>query len=157
MTFQALAQELERSESKHFGHGATEAEVETAETRLGLQIVGGYRQFLRTFGWGGVADLELHGLGADVPPFLDLTRMTLSEREEMGPPLRRTLLPLMNDGGGNLYCLDLASPGEPPVVFWDHEAGATQSPRRVAEDFVSWFGSEARARSSAAAEAENTE
>lgn len=82
---------------------------------------------------------ELFGLGADVPPYLSLTAMTRSEREEMSPSLPAHLIPLMNDGGGNLYCLDSRGGGEPPVVFWDHTAGARQEPAQVASDFTTWL------------------
>ena len=45
----------------------------------------------------------------------------------------------MNDGGGNLYCLDSSKAGEPTIVFWDHTAGEEQEPEPVASDFVSWM------------------
>ncbi len=103
---------------------------------------GGYRQFLRRFGWGGVEDIELFGLGADVPSFLHLVVMTESERSEMSPALPTHLIPVMNDGGGNLYCLDSRGAAEPPVVFWDHTAGEDQQPQQVAADFVAWLSEE---------------
>lgn len=61
------------------------------------------------------------------------------ERTEMHPALPPYLVPLMNDGGGNLYCLDSRREGEPPVVLWNHEAGESQEPERVAADFLSWM------------------
>jgi hypothetical protein len=77
-----------------------------------------------------------------VPPWLNLVEMTRSEREQMRPALPHHLIPLMNDGGGNLYCLDSRGAGEPPVVFWDHEAGDQQQPAEVAPDFISWLAGE---------------
>ena len=139
MTFDELAELMERHSSKSFGRGVSEAEINTASARLGTKLAGGYRLFLRRFGWGGVGSLELFGLGADVPPYLSLTSMTRSEREEMSPGLPVHLIPLMNDGGGNLYCLDSRGAGEPPIVFWDHTAGEQQEPAQVASDFVMWL------------------
>jgi hypothetical protein len=139
MTFDELAEMLESNPSKSFGQGVSETEINTASAHLGVPLAGGYRLFLRRFGWGGVGSIELFGLGADVPPYLSLTAMTRSEREEMSPALSAHLIPLMNDGGGNLHCLDSRVAGEPPVVFWDHTAGAQQEPARVASDFIAWL------------------
>jgi hypothetical protein len=139
MTFDELAEMLERNPSKSLGQGVIETEINTASAQLGVTLAGGYRLFLRRFGWGGVGSIELFGLGADVPPYLSLTAMTRSEREEMSPALSAHLIPLMNDGGGNLYCLDSRVSGEPPVVFWDHTAGAQQEPSQVASDFIAWL------------------
>ena len=139
MTFNELAELMERNPSRSFGQGVGETEINIVSARLGVNLAGGYRLFLQRFGWGGVESIELFGLGADVPPYLSLTAMTRSEREEMSPALPPHLIPLMNDGGGNLYCLDSRVAGEPPVVFWDHTAGEQQEPTRVAPDFITWL------------------
>jgi SMI1-KNR4 cell-wall len=139
MTFDDLARRLVSSSSKVLGRGANEHEILAASVRLGVNLSGGYRRFLQRFGWGGVGALELFGLGSDVPPYLDLVALTESERTEMYPALPHYLIPLMNDGGGNLYCLDSRGMGEPPVVFWDHTAGEGQTPASVAPDFISWL------------------
>ncbi|WP_224241938.1 SMI1/KNR4 family protein [Hyalangium gracile] len=139
MTFDELARKLESSASRTFGHGVSEDDIRAASARLGVSLTGGYLRFLRRFGWGGVGSFELFGLGADVPPYLHLVTVTESERTEVRPRLPSHLIPLMNDGGGNLYCLDVRSAGEPAVVFWDHEASEEQSPEPVASDFISWL------------------
>lgn len=139
MTFDELAETMQRSPSKSLGRGASETEINTASARLGVNLAGGYRHFLQRFGWGGVGSIELFGLGADVPPYLNLTAMTLSEREEAAPALPLYLIPLMNDGGGNLFCLDSRMADQPPVVFWDHTAGEQQEPVQVAPDFLAWL------------------
>lgn len=124
---------------KSLGSGASEPTIVAASARLGVNLVGGYRLFLQRFGWGGVGSFELYGLGSDVPPYLDLVSVTESERAEMHPALPPYLVPLMNDGGGNLYCLDSRTESEPPVVFWNHAASAAQELERVAADFLSWM------------------
>jgi hypothetical protein len=139
MTFDQLAQKLESSPSKSFGRGAGEDDLQAAGARLGVNLVGGYRRFLERFGWGGVRSFELYGLGSDVPRYLDLVAVTESERTQMSPALPTHLIPIMNDGGGNLYCLDSSKAGEPIIVFWDHTAGEEQEPEPVASDFVSWM------------------
>jgi len=45
----------------------------------------------------------------------------------------------MNDGGGNLYCVDTKSGTEPVVVFWDHNLDSDQEPEREAESFEEWL------------------
>lgn len=136
MTFNKLAELLERDPTKRFGLGVSDTELNTASAELGAVLTGCYRLFLKRFGWGGVGSIELFGLGVDVPLYLSLTAMTRSEREEMSPALPVHLIPLMNDGGGHLYCLDARVSGEPPVVFWDHTAG---EPAQVASDFTTWL------------------
>lgn len=121
------------------GSGVPDEEIARAEQALGVQIRGGYREFLRCFGWAGIGSVELFGLGADVPRYLELVEHTRSERTECHPRLRRNLVPLLNDGFGNHYCIDTDSEGEPPVVFWNHEAGEEQTPKFEANDFVSWL------------------
>lgn len=115
-------------------------EVQVASARLGVRLEGGYRRFLERFGWGGVGSFELYGLGSDVPRYLDLVSVTESERTQMAPALPAHLIPIMNDGGGNLYCLDSSKAGEPMIVFWAHTDGEEQQPETVASDFVSWMG-----------------
>ncbi|KFA91022.1 SMI1/KNR4 family protein [Archangium violaceum] len=139
MTFNDLSELLQINPTKSFGQGVSDAEIDTASAELEVDLTGGYRLFLKRFGWGGVGSIELFGLGVDVPPYLSLTAMTRSEREEMSPALPVYLIPLMNDGGGNLYCLDSRGAGEPPVVLWDHTAGEQQEPTRVASDFTMWL------------------
>jgi hypothetical protein len=138
MKYDDLKKLMAQSSALIVGKGATEIEIQEAQQAIGLLIQGDYRNFLRDFGWGGAGPFELYGLGADVPPFLNLITITHSERTEMSPPLRQDLIPVMNDGGGNLYCLDSASMG-PRVVFWDHEGGSSQVPAVESEDFSSWF------------------
>src|SRR5882757_10057180 len=106
MSFDEIRSIFERAVDSIIGHGVVESEIVRAESRLQIRINGEYRTFLQTYGWGGVGSVEVFGLGSDVPQFLDLVRVTESERTEMHPRLAPHLLPVMNDGGGNLYCLD---------------------------------------------------
>lgn len=127
--------------SMEVGKGASEADVAAAEKALGVPIRGDYRRFLLELGWGGAGHLELFGLGSDVPRHLDLVERTLSQRTEMHPRIPHDLLPIMNNGGGDLYCLDTTTPG-PKVVGWWHEEGESQTPTEEADDFATWLGAE---------------
>ena len=142
MTFDDAALLLLSDPHHSVGVGATEEEIESASQTLRAPISGGYRTFLRRFGWGGVPAYRLYGLGGDVPKRFHLVLITESERTEMCPQVPEHLLPIMNDGGGNLVCLDTkASPDEPPVVIWYHDDpdGSEQVPASEAPDFLSWF------------------
>lgn len=141
MDFEELKARLNGFTHKKFGRGVSDAEIHDAERILGVVLSGSYRHFLRDFGWGGVAHLEIFGLGSDAPHYLDLINMTLRERREMDPALPNCLVPLMNDGAGNHYCLDTRHmrQGECSVVFWDHELGKNQQPSPIADSFDLWL------------------
>lgn len=130
---------MQKQEHLFVGRGASDVEICHAEALLALRIPEDYRWFLTEFGWGGAGSWELFGLGVDVPSFLDLVKITQSERSDMRPRLQRHLLPIMNDGGGNLYCLD-TSMDAPSVVFWDHTQNEDQTPEIEATDFLTWLG-----------------
>ncbi|WP_437523836.1 SMI1/KNR4 family protein [Sorangium sp. So ce726] len=129
---------FDESPSRLVGRGATDSEIVAAERQLGIKLSGEFREFLKIYGWGGILSVELHGLGSDVPSHLDLVRIAESERGEMSPRLPEHLVPIMNDGGGNIYCLD-ARFDEPSVVLWDHEAGEDQEPSVEGARFGEWL------------------
>lgn len=137
--FSELTRRLCEFEDVQLAGGATDVEVSGAEEKLGPRVEGTYRDFLRRFGWGSFADIEIFGLGDDVPSHLDLLQVTESERHELESRLQPHLVPLSNDGAGNLYCLDTRVSDEPPVVFWDHEAPSSQTPAVVAAGFATWL------------------
>jgi cell wall assembly regulator SMI1 len=126
---------------KDLGQGATDGDIANAESSIGVTFPESYRRFLSEIGWGRFSHQELYGLGSDVPAHLELVRNTLVERLEMHPALPAHLIPLMNDGAGNHYCLDASATckGECPVVFWDHEQQDDQIPERVAMSFDTWL------------------
>jgi cell wall assembly regulator SMI1 len=139
-----LIRRLRSRREAEFGRGATPQEIEQAEERLGVQLPESYKAFLGYFGWASLEGLELYGLGDDVPAYLDLVRVTSSERTQMRPRLPRYLVPLTNDGAGNHYCLDVGSgeQGECVIVFWDHNLGESQDPEYVAPNLEAWLSEE---------------
>lgn len=88
-----------------FGIGASEEVIASAESELEAKLPDDYRDFLRTFGWYEDSHLSINGLGEDCPDVLGLLRTTQWERNESALPLPPHLVPLSNDGAGNLYCL----------------------------------------------------
>jgi len=126
---------------KECGAGGTDIEISDAETALGVRFSESFRSFLRRIGWGRFSHQEVYGLGSDTPAHLELIKNTLVEREAMGPPIPSRLVPVMNDGAGNHFCLDTSAfaNGECPVVFWDHEQGFSQNPEVVAPSFDTWM------------------
>jgi cell wall assembly regulator SMI1 len=141
MSFKKLREELHRHARTIFDQGASDTDIKDAERTLGVVLSLSYRHFLRDFGWGSVAHFEIFGLGSEVPHYLDLINMTQRERTEMEPAIPKYLVPLMNDGAGNHYCLDTSQmkKDECPVVFWDHELGRNQRPALVAPSFDLWL------------------
>lgn len=94
--------------------------------------------FLRKWGWARFAHIEIYGLGSDVPNHIELISTTRLERYMAQPALPHPLLPVMNDGAGNHYCIDTAveKEGESPIVFWDHETRASEL---NANCFANWL------------------
>jgi len=127
-----------RSASDEVGIGATLEELRAAENVLGITFPDAFRAFLTSCGWAAVGSRELYGLGKDVPPFLDLCAITISERVEATPALPSDLIPLTNDGAGNLFCIR-ANVTRTPVVFWNHELSGSQIPEHIADDYLEWL------------------
>ena len=125
------------------GHGASDQEIADARHALGVQFREDYEAFLSKFGWAMIHGDTLYGLGADVPHGFTVVKNAFSERYEAHPHIPTHLVPIMNDGAGNNYCLDTLhfQDDECPVVFWDHEHddGPDQTPRRVSLSFDRWL------------------
>lgn len=143
MGFDEILGELRGDESVGSGSGATADQIAAAERVLGIAFPRVYQQFLSELGWAKVYYDEIFGLGDTVPQHLDLVRVTQSERNEFRPYLPVHLIPLVNDGLGNHYCLDTSrvSGSDCPVVFWDHEheLAEDQVPEDESPTFAEWL------------------
>jgi SMI1-KNR4 cell-wall len=115
------------------GRAGTKEAIDRAERALG-PLPPDYRAFLAEFGWIGVGPLEVTGLGAGIPAYLDVVEVTQSERAEGGLPAR--LVVLANDGYGNLVCIDTASEA---IALWDHETSGDEGAVPLAETFSAWL------------------
>jgi len=136
MTYEELRQALSAADDKECGVGCTPDEVTEAESALGVSFPADYTRFLEDFGWLAIGSTEIFGLGKGVPDYLNVVRMTLAERRDTQPTIPSQLVPVMNDGGGNLYCVDCEATSD-EVVIWDHTKG------RVAlrTGFADWLAS----------------
>ncbi len=128
--------------AREVGDGATDADIAEAERTLGVSFPRSYREFLSKYGWADIGTREIYGLGPDLPVYLRVVDMTLEERSpENGARIPRHLVAILNDGGGNLHCLDTSRTidEECPVVFWDHDMGPDQQPDEWSANFVEWL------------------
>jgi hypothetical protein len=135
MTYAELKSALSRlpPQVMESGEGATDQEINNAELRIGA-LPDEYRSFLADFGWLAVRQYEIYGLGSDVPRHLNLVHMTLDERSNYGLP--SNLVPIMNNGAGDLYCFDGA---KPEIIFWDHYASPLKGTSMVDPSFSAWL------------------
>ncbi|WP_175494136.1 SMI1/KNR4 family protein [Herbiconiux ginsengi] len=115
------------------GNGATEAELSAAEMQIG-SIPQEFRQFLMDFGWVILGHYEVFGVGEGITARNDLVSETLNERSYGRIP---NLVPVMNDGAGNLYCVTQDSITPSPVLL----STLDSSPDYVVEQagFSSWL------------------
>jgi cell wall assembly regulator SMI1 len=140
VTVEELEQRLRARNDVAIGTGAPEVDIENAERSLGVTFPDALREYLRRFGHLELGHFELYGLGSKLPKYLQLVAMTVSERTESGCPLRHELVPILNDGGGNLYCIDTHPPDAGRVVFWDHTEGPDQDPEEHSGSLPDWLG-----------------
>jgi hypothetical protein len=121
-----------------FGTGASAAMIKEAEERLGVTFPAVVTDYLQRFGWLAVGSEEFYGLGTDVPSHLSLVENAAWEREQSGCPVPHNLVPIYNDGFGNLACVDVGDP-RGRVAFWDHDGGEDQQPDEVAVSLDVWL------------------
>ena len=117
--------------------GASLEDIGLAEVAMGVRLPESYKWFLQTFGAANLPEL-IYGLGARVPPFLNVIENTLVERTKVIPPMYSHLIPVTPDGFGNHWCLDTSrfSGGECPVVFWYHDRDNPPVPDVVVPTFL---------------------
>ena len=114
--------------------------ISQAETVLGLQFPPTYRCFLRRFGCGSIAGLEIYGIvdenftDSSVP---DGVWLTLTEREHSQLPTPLVLITDTGDGG--YFAIDTSrtnGSGENPIVVWfPGLSKSLESAETIAEDF----------------------
>ncbi len=140
MGWKVARSRVQEVDAEH-GLGASADEIAAAEAQLG-PLPEDYRSFLLEFGWLAIGSDEIYGLGADVPFHLDVRRLAKSEREEAGRPLPSFLVPMRNDGAGNLDCIDTrptAGDRDAPIVTWYHDGGPDHELHVIAASFSDWL------------------
>jgi hypothetical protein len=142
----------------------SESELDSVERELGVQFPHAYRTFLLEQNGGRPVDdwvLDTpvsHSIGGVLPSdFFSVARSGLYDMSSMLDSygldwLAAGLLPVAEDGGGNLICLSVRGDDEGTVYFWDHELGPHEaglpSPRSltaVSENFEAFVGNLRRA------------
>jgi SMI1-KNR4 cell-wall len=121
------------------GVGARDLEIENAERLLQVTFPDALCEYLRRFGSLEVGYHEMYGLGSGLPAYLQMVAMTISERTESGCPLPTELVPILNDGGGNLYCVDTRQPNSGRIVLWNHSKGTAQEPEPQSSSLPEWI------------------
>ena len=141
MKREEVVRRIARFDAVDFSGPVTEEAIDRASAQLDAVFPPQYREFLSSFGCGGVDSEEFVGLGG--PEHLDIVTLTARLRDRQRP-LPQHLLPLHGDGYGNYDCLDLLQPsaaGEYVIVHWLHDGGENQSPAVLADSFDEWFDS----------------
>jgi hypothetical protein len=141
MSYDALRDTIRGLEDAETGAGVGDDAVYAAEETLG-RFPEGYRRFVREFGWLNAPGVEVFGLGEDVPFHLDLLQNARWEREQSGNPIPASLVPVYNNGAGDLLCFDTretARTRESPMFFWRHEDGPDQDLSSEAPSFSDWL------------------
>src|ERR1043165_3149 len=139
MKFDELEAVIKGRRDSVIGDGVSPSMIADAEKRLGVTFPGALREYLRRFGWIELGHMEFFGLGGRIPPHLHLVDLTVSERSEGGVGLPDHLIPLLNDGGGNLYCIDVGHGSGGQIVLWNHELSSRQAPRECAPTLEHWL------------------
>lgn len=139
MSLRELISLVTKREDASVGTGVSLQEIDRAQAGLGVTFPPELREYLSALGQLSVGHLDFYGLGPSVPRYLLLDAMTLVERHESECPLPHGLVPLQNDGAGNLYCIDTSAKTLGRIVFWDHEGGVKQKPEVVASSLGAWL------------------
>ena len=98
-----------------------DSELDDIERTLGCELPEAFRQFLSQH---GLSDLRFKN--QILAPEEVLANLHLVSE--------RSLIPIADNGCGDLFCVHSDWKSRPEVVFWDHETQITEA---VAEDFVS--------------------
>ena len=146
--------EQARADGHDAGSPVGDAQIEAAERELGA-FPEPYRRFVREFGWLEIAGCTVYGLGDDVPPFLDVVRETLAERQDFEPGLDDGYIAIGPDGAGNLWCVETAAAGTPrppcsSATTSAPTAARTSSSTRTTSPAGCWNGSKRSSRPASA-------
>jgi cell wall assembly regulator SMI1 len=107
MSIENMITTIDALADKEVGSGASAEAIQAAEQSLEVRLPKDYDAFLRTYGWARLMYDELYGVGDSVPEHLDLIANTVRERVDFRPYLPKYLVPVLADGAGNHYCLDV--------------------------------------------------
>ena len=136
-----LGTRLRNFDAVEFCGPVSETTIAAAERAIGVCFPRQYRTFLTLCGCGGIGSEDFIGLGG--AEHLNIAKLAVRLRSRHNS-LPGHLLPIRGDGFGNYDCLDtrlVGNDGECAVVQWNHEGGADQHCKHLADCYDSWFES----------------
>lgn len=86
------------------GKGASDSDIESFESKLGLKVGEEYRAFLKEFGNLSVEYLEFYGICKSEDSIPSAVFATLNAREEIN--LYKDFIVVEEVGNGDFYCVD---------------------------------------------------
>ena len=117
------------------GKGASAAEVDRIETRLGLTLPGFYRDYLKSFGTITIGPEEFAGAFGklDSKDF----RNVVAEKNRLAKKWQfpAHLIPVLNEDGDSYLCLD-ADTGKQDLVRWFPRTNKTTRTKDAFEKFL---------------------
>ena len=142
--FEEVARRLHELTPSPFSGPASPETIVEAEAELAVTFPLSYRLFLREFGAGDIP-FDIYGVDPEAESkqwgCWSVVGMTQSEREDVEPRMRHSLIPFTPDGAGNHWCLDTSRlvGGECPIVFWNHEGDEDQEVEQTHPAFLDWL------------------
>lgn len=142
-TIDSVLKKLRKHPSAETHRGATDDELRYFAKISGRKLPASYTTFLKEVGFADLGSDTIYGLGPDATKATSVLENMVTESTMANPPMLSYLIPLMNDGAGNHYCLDTRriKAGDCPVVLWVHDdpLQELQKPERVASSFCKWL------------------
>lgn len=128
---------------------APEKQIARLEKKLGVTFPGAFRSFLASCGAAEIEAQEINGLpGKDEEIGLDLVEFAEEFREGF-PGWPDHMIPIMDDGRGGAFCLDLSAGAgaDCPVAYFEHEFAEEDEAtgqftfewEQVADSFDAWL------------------
>lgn len=106
----------------------SEADLEMIEERVGQKLPDDFREFLSQF---GECDLEEYAVfptdGGGVAPGTFFGKTILSAIDDFAERLPVSVIPINDDGAGNLICISLQSDSYGKVYFQSHSVAYDQT------------------------------
>ena len=120
------------------GIGVEESTIELAEHTMEVTFPDDLKQYLKAYGWITFGNIELFGLGENIPLHLNLVQNYKEETTQGDLP--KDLIPFHNNGAGDLTCVrsvkENNSRSESKVVVYWHEDSAIEEQKEI---FLSWI------------------
>lgn len=142
---------VERNMDDSFFFGpVTDDEITRAENLLSVRFPDSYRYFLKKYGVGNYADVELYGIiHNSVPGDSAPCAVWFTLEERKNPEFPPDFVVLYASGYGPLYCLATSETveGDCPVREWNYKKVARDESSLISEEFSQFVLNKAQERS----------